>query len=95
MECQVEMATRLPEDVGRIIERHPRQAALVRQLILRNPDFRQLCEDYLLLTEMIAQADTGASEDSRETRKEYADLGAALELDISRALQRFGNDRAG
>ena len=88
------MTTRISGDFERIIERHPSQASLIRKSLLSNPDFRQLCEDYLLLLEMIAELEAKPSGELFEVRKEYATLSAELELDISRALLRLSDDPA-
>ena len=46
-------ARQVPFEV--VIERHPEQASLIRRLLVANTDFRQLCEDYLLVREMIVE----------------------------------------
>ncbi len=87
------MAKKTPPDFGLIIKRYPRKSALVRRLLLQDPDFRQLCEDYLTVMQMIVDVDSKTSAGSRDSRTEYANLASALELDISRALLQFSHDK--
>jgi hypothetical protein len=73
---------------------HPHEAASIRRLLLSSPEFREICEDYLLLREMIADLDAQASPDIENARGEYVQLAADLELDIERALARDRIDPA-
>lgn len=72
-----------------VIERHPEQAGLIRRLLVAKSEFRQLCEDYLLLREMIAELEARTSTDQHEMRSEYAQLSTELEHDIAQALSRY------
>jgi uncharacterized protein YdcH (DUF465 family) len=77
-------------DFSRVIDRHPEQAALVRRLLLSDPSFRDLCEDYQLLLDMIADFAANATS---VTPREYTVLSQELELDIARALLRSGESQ--
>lgn len=69
-----------------VIERHPRYAGVFRTLLVSDQGFRHLCEDYLLLQDMIAELDAPSLQDVPDRRQEYAALLAELENDIARDL---------
>lgn len=71
-----------------VIALHPNEAADVRRLLLSSPAFREICEDYLLVREMIADLETQAAPGIEKARSEYFQLASDLELDIARALRR-------
>ena len=48
----------------------------------------------VLLREMIAELEARTSTDQHELRSEYAQLSTELELDIARALLRYGDTTA-
>lgn len=72
-----------------VIELHPERAELIRRLLMANSDFRRLCADYRLVTEMIAEIDAGPVKTSREIHAEYVRLRHDLECDILQALERL------
>lgn len=71
-----------------VIALHPLAAAEVRQLLLSSPTFREICEDYLLVRQMIADLDVRASPDIENARIDYLQLAADLELEIERMLAK-------
>ena len=75
-------------DFSRVLSAHPDHATLIRRLLLCDPSFRELCEDYLTVLDMIAGFGPGAALQKGGAFEEYVRLGAELELDIARALQR-------
>lgn len=75
-------------DFSRILTAHPDQAATIRRLLLCDPAFRELCEDYLTVLDMIANFDPRAAPDGGDLPEEYVRLGVELERDIARALLR-------
>ncbi len=75
-----------------VIELHPERADLIRRLLMANSGFRQLCEDYRLVTEMISGTDAIPSKPSREIHSEYVRLRHDLETDIAIALERLASD---
>ena len=81
MEAEVSLETRRirqsPFEV--IIERHPEQAGFIRRLLVAKSEFRQLCDDYVMLREMIAELEVRSSTDQHELRSEYAQLSTELE----------------
>ena len=56
---------------------------------MANADFRQLCEDYRLVIETIADIDAMLTKASREAYYEYIALRRELAADIERALVRL------
>jgi hypothetical protein len=82
----MERARRIGQSFEAVIALHPQAAGDVRQLLLSNPTFREVCEDYLLVRQMIADLDAQSSPDIETARKEYLQLAADLALDIERAL---------
>jgi hypothetical protein len=56
--------------------------------LLSSPTFREICEDYLLVRQMIADLDVRASPDIENARIDYLQLAADLELEIERMLAK-------
>ena len=77
----------------RIVARHPQQAQVMRRVLVSTPAFRELCEVYRLVQTMLEGASTGAVPGLHEAQAEYTRLGTELELDIARALLRFGGPK--
>ncbi len=74
-----------------VINLHPRQATLIRRLLVSNGGFRELCDDYVLLCEMTAELDAGIATGHPEVRAEYARLATELEQEIARALAKLAS----
>jgi hypothetical protein len=90
----MEKARRAGRNFELVMAMHPHAVARIGRLLLSSPTFREICEDYLLLREMIADLDAQASPDIENRRIEYVLLAAELELDIERALARDRIDPA-
>lgn len=75
-------------DFSRVLSAHPDKAALVRTMLLKDPSFRDMCEDYLTVLDIIAAFDLDAAPGQKGALEEYDRLGIELECEIARALSR-------
>lgn len=75
-------------DFSPVLSANPGQDSLIRRLLLCEPSFRELCEDYLTVLDLIEAFDPDAAPGQKGAFEEYVRLGAELELDIKRALLR-------
>ena len=71
-------------DFSRLFAMYPEKAALVRRLLLSDPTFRHVCEDYLLLLDTIIEIDRQTV--PRAGQDDCARLRTELELDIATLL---------
>ena len=67
-----------------IYDRYPDHAALIRRLLLSKPSFRDLCEDYLLLLDMMSDLQGSGLAVRDAALDEYRRLKLDLERDIAR-----------
>lgn len=67
-----------------VLDLYPGHAARIWRLLLSSPSFRDLCEDYLLLLEMMADLQASGLPDHEPALDEYRRLGCDLERDIAR-----------
>lgn len=81
-------------DFDLVMAMHPQQAAVVRRLLLKSAEFREMCDDYLLVRKMITELEGKASPDIAHSREEYTQLAADLEREIARALKSACTDSA-
>ncbi len=77
----------MPFDIAQVLERFPRDAALVARLLVENDGFRAVCEDYALARSTLVRL-----EQPKETREppevaDYRSLVAELEKEIAEALR--------
>lgn len=75
-------------DFSCVIDRYPEHAVLIRRLLLSDLSFRELCQDYQLLRDIITDFHASATSGMPDVPQEYATLRMELELDIVRSLQR-------
>ena len=73
-------------DFSRVIARYPEQTALIRRLLLREPSFRQVCEDFLFLLDTLAGFESRTKPLSAAEQEDYSRLRTELELEITRRL---------
>jgi hypothetical protein len=74
-----------------VIDLHADKADLIRRLLVANSDFRQLCDDYRLVIEMIAEIDAAPTKALPDIHSEYLRLRNELETDIAHALERLAS----
>jgi hypothetical protein len=75
-------------DFTRLIVRFPDHSDQIRALLLRDPTFRQLCEEYLLLLFTMTGFETRLPPVPHAHRQDYVQLCAELEVEIRRFLHR-------
>jgi hypothetical protein len=82
-----------PSPFDLVLQRFPEWVTLIRRQLVARADFRSLCEDYVMLREMIAEleADSPAHQrpGTQSARLEYDRLRDELELEIARELAGF------
>ena len=75
-------------DLSAVLQRFPEDARLIRRLVLENPTFRELCDDYALAR---ATLDTlnGASASVRQAEKiaDYVSFVEELDQELSELLE--------
>jgi hypothetical protein len=76
-----------PFDIAQVLERFPRDAAVVAQLLVESETFRVVCEDYALARSTLARLEQ--SNQAREPPEvaDYRSLVVELEKEIAEALQ--------
>ncbi len=85
---------RVRVDLAQIVKRFPDDAALVRELVLRDEMFRAMCEDHALASETLARLQLLSRNESQSGKiADCRELTAELELEISAALQRARTSR--
>lgn len=76
-----------------VIQMYPERATLIRRQLVARSEFRSLCEDYVMLREMIAELEDGSPAQQRpgsqSARLEYERLQVELEHEIARELAGF------
>jgi hypothetical protein len=76
-----------------ILQKYPDRAALIRRQLVARSDFRSLCEDYVMLREMIAELEATSPAQqgpgTQSARLEYYRLRDELEHEIARELAVF------
>lgn len=79
-----------PSPFEMVIQKYPERAALIRRQLVAKSDFRNLCEDYVLLREKIAELEAASPGQDpsgpQSVRTEYDRLREELEHEIGRAL---------
>ena len=71
-----------------ILKRFPENALKIRHLILKNSNFRSICEDYGKCVEAIQYWNHAKKPDTKAKVEEYRYLCKALEKEVLQALQR-------
>ncbi len=77
----------LPFDIAQVLERFPRDAALVGRLLVESETFRSVCEDYTLARAALAQLEELQRPMHLAEIADYRALVADLEREIAEALQ--------
>lgn len=82
-----------PSPFELVIQMYPERATLIRRQIVARSEFRSLCEDYVMLREMIAELEAVSPAHprpgSQSARLEYDRLRDELEHEIARELAGF------
>lgn len=82
---------------GRVLERFPKDAALVRRLFLSDTEFQSICEDYVVALDALAHFRERPDADRRPEVAEYEALIEELEKEIGTlvdaARERTAPDR--
>lgn len=74
--------------LARAVARFPEHAAALRRLVLADPEFRGLCEDYALAQESLSRFEARPDADERPEVGDYRGLIAELEREIGRFLRQ-------
>jgi hypothetical protein len=72
--------------LARAVARFPEHAIALRRLVLADPEFRGLCEDYALAQESLARFEARPDAAERPEVPDYRRLIAELEREIGRFL---------
>ena len=72
---------------ARVLERFPREAGLVRQLLLSSPDFQSICEDYVAALDTLARFRARPDASERPEVAEYEGLIGELEAELAQAIE--------
>lgn len=75
-----------------VLERFPQKAILIRQLVLKNPEFRSICEDYAAALNTLAHFRARPDAADRPEVAEYEVLIAELEAELVAALDNSNGD---
>jgi hypothetical protein len=76
----------MPGRLAAILKRFPRRSVEIEKEIMKNPDFRALCEDYGDAVDALGRWSTSTDESSNRA-KEYRQLVRDLELEIQNHVQ--------
>ena len=75
-------------DLSAVLQRFPEDAGLIRRLVLENPMFRELCDDYALARATLDTLNrTSASEKQAEKIADYVSFVAELDQELSELLE--------
>ncbi|MCI0430701.1 MAG: hypothetical protein L0210_09200 [Rhodospirillales bacterium] len=74
-------------DIAQVLERFPRNAALVARLLVENETFRSVCEDYALARATLEQLEELKQVKQGAEVADYRSLVAELEKEIAEALR--------
>lgn len=76
-----------PHPSGRVLERFPQNAALIRRLFLSSTEFQSICEDYAVAHDTLTHFREHPDADLRTEVAEYEVLIGELELEIASLVE--------
>lgn len=78
-----------------VLERFPKKAILIRQLLLSNLEFRSICEDYAAALNTLAHFKARPDAAERPEVADFEGLICELEAELVAALETSGDPGAG
>lgn len=72
---------------ARVLERFPRKAAIVRQLLLSSPEFQSICEDYVAALDTLAHFRARPDAGERPEVAEFEELISELEVELAQVIE--------
>ncbi len=82
-----ELKSPMPDMAILIIRRFPENALLIRNLILKNSNFRSICRDYAICNDAIQYWNQAKKPDTKAKVEEYRYLCKELENEVLQAFQ--------
>jgi len=77
-----------------VLQRFPEEAGLIRRLVLENPTFRELCDDYALARTTLETLNvTSAGEKQAEKIADYVSFVSELEEELSELVENARTSR--